>query len=997
MRATDDTNQGLLQSRKERTDLVSSERDTTTSETSSARQKALVPDRVTTSDARPSASSSLIRSLLRPFRIIRAKSTLNPDQIALLKRALRPNGAEARRVLLKSLKRRASLAPAPRLPPPPPLSNQEDRALIDALVRRGELPTTCAVVIMGTSPASRLDAIVTALDAQIARVRQIIVHVAPDAPARAAVEALAQARADVTTTIGTMQELGDPDAVLLLAGSVTLKPEATAAMAAEMRTANAALVYADEVFVDAHGAAREPFYKPAYSPRLAATSDYMGNCALITLAGPNAPHLPDLVEAAVSASSVGAFLTALASTLAADQVSSLPMPVIEEMDALRESLPPPRRQPEPHRMARAAIIIPTRDRLNLLAPCVESILAKTSGPRSAYEIIVVDNGSTARATLAYLDEGQRLGKFKVLRDDGAFNYARLNNDAARATSADVLVFLNNDTLIIQPDWLARLVDAALDEGVGIVGAKLLYEDGTVQHGGVVLGVQGVAAHADVNGPPGGPGYHGLAQHDREVSAVTGACMACSRDRFWHVGGFDERLAVAFNDTLLCINMLKAGLTNLQLNSVLVTHLESKSRGLDDTPAKRAKFFEECRLARSLGQDYFLNDIYYSPNLSLQDTYAPSPVTRRRKPWRKPQFKSNPRVLILSCTHQRGHGVPVVIERQVAHFLARGFDVHVGGPQTATDLVYDGCVRTALQGPIDAAVYAVENDVDLILPHTPPFFSVARWAGPYPIVAPYDYGEPPPEMFSDAAERRRVLVEKTFSLALSHRRYGISPSVKDESGFDDMIVVPLGNSHMARWTADRVEDRRRVRASRNWSDKVVVLNVCRFHAAERRYKGVDFFVDVARTARSSGVKGASDLVFVQCGKAAPEDIAALSATGVTCIANVSDEEMAELYCAADIYANFSQWEGWNLGIAQALAYGLPVVASDIAAHRKNFDVFTTSDPAHAANEILRLAHNVITAEFMPPRNALIDEWETRLTPYSDDLLDLWRNWPQRSGE
>lgn len=149
--------------------------------------------------------------------------------------------------------------------------------------------------------------------------------------------------------------------------------------------------------------------------------------------------------------------------------------------------------------------------------------------------------------------------------------------------------------------------------------------------------------------------------------------------------------------------------------------------------------------------------------------------------------------------------------------------------------------------------------------------------------------------------------------------------------------------------------------------------------------------MAQAAKRAAAPGAPAMVFAQCGKATPEDVAVVSKAGIECLANVSDQEMAEIYCAADVYANFSRWEGWNLGIAQALAYGLPVVASDIPAHRINFDIFTTSDVGAAAREIARIGAEVAASGFAPSRTALIHDWEERLSSYIDDLMTFWRQW------
>lgn len=944
-----------------------------------------------------SLTSSLSWRGTRPLRSIGAKAGLSTAQADLVKRAFDPKDVDARRILLSSLRRRLGFKPSPLvsplLPPPPPEVNAEDKVIIASLLEQGEIPSMSALVVMGDADQSRLEIIVRALDEQIVPVRQIIVNAATGSSASTMLETLMRERIDVRVAWDDGVAIVDVvpvDALLVLSATCTPKPQATAVFATEMSAHDADLVYSDEIFVSPDGGARDPFYKPAYSPRLAASSNYIGQCALVAIRKNDTPNrFSEIISGICEARCVSSYLTRLGADSAKEKVHRSPFVLFEETDPGRELLPAPTRTPSLRRDQRVAILIPTRDRLNLLEPCIESILAKTDYPREAYEIIVIDNGTADSDTLRYLEEGQSAGKFRVLRDEGDFNYARLNNLGARATTAEVLLFLNNDTLIIQPDWLARLVEGAMHDDVGLVGAKLLYEDETIQHGGVILGIQGAAAHADVHLPSDTLGYHGLARHDREISAVTGACMATRRDHFWSVGGFDENLAVAFNDILLCVSMLEAGLVNLLLNSVQVTHLESKSRGLDDTQAKRQKFLAECRYTRKKGQVYFLNDQYYNPNLSLHEVYQPAIVTRRRKPWRSPAFKRTPRVLILSCTHQRGHGVPVVIERHAGWMTELDWDVHIGGPITPSDHVYKGCSRVAVESSIEALRYALEQDIDIVLPHTPPFFSVSRGVGPYPVVAAYDYGEPPPYLFSDAQDRWDTLQEKIISLSMSHRIYGISKSVKDEAGFDSMAVVPLGNSHMSHWSPDKASIRRRIREAYGWSEKVIVLNVCRFHKTERQYKGVDFFVDVSLEAKArSGLQDPS-VVFVQCGKADEKDVAFVQSAGLEAFPNVTDEEMMGLYCAADVYANFSQWEGWSLGIAQALAYGLPVVASDILAHRKNFDVATASSPAEAWSLIAAMARKVAAADFEPRREAFIDEWEPKLKFFTDDLLDLWQ--------
>ena len=281
-----------------------------------------------------------------------------------------------------------------------------------------------------------------------------------------------------------------------------------------------------------------------------------------------------------------------------------------------------------------SIVIPTKDRLDLLGPCLSSIAERTRYPRDKIEIVVVDNGSEDPDTLRYLHEAAEAGAIRLLRDPGSFNYARLNNLGAGAAKGEVLVFLNNDTLVDEPRWLEFLVAQAMQKDVGAVGAKLLYPDRTVQFGGTILGIQGVAGHAHVGLAEHDGGYRGLANVTHEVGAVTGACLAIRRELFDELGGLDPALAVACNDVLLCVEALKRGYRNVYVATPLFIHLESKSRGFDDTQEKRELFLDEGRYLRSRHRDVFKNDPCYSPNLSTVRPYEIAVPPRRDKPWRQ---------------------------------------------------------------------------------------------------------------------------------------------------------------------------------------------------------------------------------------------------------------------------------------------------------------------------------------------------------------------------
>lgn len=256
----------------------------------------------------------------------------------------------------------------------------------------------------------------------------------------------------------------------------------------------------------------------------------------------------------------------------------------------------------------ASVIIPTRDGLALLRQCVETLEAKTEG--MPYEIIVVDNGSRDEATLAWLERFSGRDGRRVIRADVAFNWSHLNNLAAREASGDVLVFLNNDTEITQPDWLLRLAENARRENAGVCGPLLLYADGTIQHAGVVVGMGGWADHV----------FKGMApvhhQHlfaspvlRRNVLAVTGACMVVSRTVFDRLGGFDESFVVCGSDVDLCLRAHRDGLLNVYVPEARLVHHESKTRDPRHIPES-----DFVHSARAYSPYRMLGDPLYNRNL-----------------------------------------------------------------------------------------------------------------------------------------------------------------------------------------------------------------------------------------------------------------------------------------------------------------------------------------------------------------------------------------------
>ncbi len=261
----------------------------------------------------------------------------------------------------------------------------------------------------------------------------------------------------------------------------------------------------------------------------------------------------------------------------------------------------------------ATIIIPNKDMPKLIGSCIKSIRSLTRYPR--YEILIVDNGSTDTETLSLYDEF-RMGDIRILEYPAEFNYSAMNNLAIKEARGDVLVFLNNDTSVITEDWLSELVMHAIRPTVGCVGAKLHYDDDTIQHAGVVVGVCGIACHVYRGFGSQDYGYFGRLRVVQNLSAVTAACLAIKRSIALQVGGFDEiALKIALNDVDFCLKVREAGYDNVWTPFAELYHFESKTRGYEIGPEKRARFERESAILRDRWPGYIANDPCYSPHLT----------------------------------------------------------------------------------------------------------------------------------------------------------------------------------------------------------------------------------------------------------------------------------------------------------------------------------------------------------------------------------------------
>ena len=266
------------------------------------------------------------------------------------------------------------------------------------------------------------------------------------------------------------------------------------------------------------------------------------------------------------------------------------------------------------RPGKVSIVIPTRNHAKDLRRCIESIREKTTS--KDYEIVVVDNGSDEADAKALLAELATVSGIKIVPYDVPFNFSAICNVGASHATGEYLLFLNNDTEVISPGWLEEMMMFAQRPDVGVVGAKLYYENNTVQHAAIVLNRHYTAKHAFVGEPRMSGGYASRAILAGNFSAVTGACMMMRAELFRKIGGFDETFPVAYNDIDLCLRVRDLGLLVVMTPFAELYHYESRSRGYEDTEEKKSRLKAEGERIRARWKDVFQSgDPYYNPNFS----------------------------------------------------------------------------------------------------------------------------------------------------------------------------------------------------------------------------------------------------------------------------------------------------------------------------------------------------------------------------------------------
>lgn len=390
-------------------------------------------------------------------------------------------------------------------------------------------------------------------------------------------------------------------------------------------------VFCDEDRLDHRGRRVRPLFKPQFSPDLLRTIDFIGPTVLIRVAS-----LERLIEEHGQCPS-GPFEVALLMIEMGMKLDRMPMigvhwsvyRSLDHTDAMAQCVrahlarhygaehdSSSNRHPRGPGAGQAfvSIIIPTKDRVDLLRPCIESIFSRETEAR--YEIIILNNQSSEQETFDWFEEvTSRHENIFVLDADYPFNWSRLNNQGVRAAKGNLLLFLNNDVEVLEDGWIDSLAAMASRRDVGAVGALLLYPDLSVQHAGVVVGMGGLADHLYAHRKPDEEGHIFISPRVvRNVLSCTGACLMIERAKLAAIGLFDERLKIC-GDTDVCVRLFKEGYLNVYNGAVSLIHHESKSRGRDPLEP------EEIALARASCADFLSGeDPYYHPQLSLNIRY-----------------------------------------------------------------------------------------------------------------------------------------------------------------------------------------------------------------------------------------------------------------------------------------------------------------------------------------------------------------------------------------
>ena len=401
------------------------------------------------------------------------------------------------------------------------------------------------------------------------------------------------------------------------------------------------ILYGDEDELDDRGRRTRPWFKPRWNEEMFLAQDYLSSAVAIetdlarsVASEQSVDDIPGLVLRATAAAEgaivhVPHIVCHVANERSSSRGSRRDEALSQHLQPLGATCAPGPFQttkvewPLPSKLPLVSIIVPTKDRIELLRPCLESVLDRTD--YGNFEILIVDNGSVEAQTADFLVEISADPKVRVLNYPGRYNFSAINNHAAAQAHGSFLCLLNNDTEVVERAWLTELMRYAVRPEIGAVGPKLLYEDGSIQHAGVIIGIGNAAGHAHRFLPANSPGYFNMPHIAQFVSAVTAACLVVEKGKFEAVDGLDEEsLAVAFNDVDLCLKLQSAGWRNVYVPHAVLLHHESKSRGSDAAPDQIDRYRSELQVLQERWRTKTFLDPLHNPNL---DRYSETFVVR----------------------------------------------------------------------------------------------------------------------------------------------------------------------------------------------------------------------------------------------------------------------------------------------------------------------------------------------------------------------------------
>lgn len=452
----------------------------------------------------------------------------------------------------------------------------------------------------------------------------------------------------ISAATNSALSLASGDCIALLDQDDMLAPHALSVMVEELRQhPDAQILYSDEDKIDNQGWRSHPHFKPDWNHTLALAQNYVCHLLVIRrelvqavggfreglegaqdhdlllrcverVSPATIRHVPQIlyhwrVHERSTAKSLGSKPYAQLNGCKAVQehLDRTGIAAKVELDGMFYRV---RYQP-PERWPRVSVVVPTRDRPELLARCLSTVLAQTDYPDIEFHI--VDNGTTDPQALAWLDRFAADPRVRVLRDESPFNYSALNNLAVAGSSGSVICLMNNDIEVMDAGWLRQMVSSLLQPGVGIVGCRLYYPDGTLQHAGVVVGLGGTAGHIFRGQKRDDAHYMHRPMLRQEYSAVTAACLVTRKEVYEQLGGLDTDFAVAFNDIDYCLRARKHGWKVVYDPHAEMVHHESASRGRDRTPEQKARLSSEKARLINRHADFIAHDPAYNPNLTIE--------------------------------------------------------------------------------------------------------------------------------------------------------------------------------------------------------------------------------------------------------------------------------------------------------------------------------------------------------------------------------------------